>query len=125
MAPSSDLRATLQDELLPRMTLADGAPSTGLVLASDACIPPTREEVALLAGYAAEQNLMAALGLIAQRVGQGLSHATILLLLVAPAARLLNEQWDTEERTFAEVMEGLKVLQHVADALRPSVAPTP
>jgi UTP:GlnB (protein PII) uridylyltransferase len=120
---NAELRSTLQAQLLPRLVLAHGAPSTSLTMSLDERTPPTAEEVALLAQLAAEQDLVAALRLVASLVDQGMSQASVLLLLVAPAARLLNQQWSEEERAFAEVMDALKIIQHVADTLRPPPPP--
>ena len=97
---------------------------TGLVVSSDARTPPTADEVALLAHLAAAQDLLGALKLVASLVSEGVSRASVLLLLVDPAARLLHHEWAAQQRAFPEVMEALKVVQHVADALRPSPPPS-
>lgn len=73
---------------------------TGLVVSSDARTPPTADEVALLAHLAAAQDLLGALKLVASLVSEGVSRASVLLLLVAPAARLLHHEWAAQQRAF-------------------------
>jgi len=122
----ANLQATLQAQLLPRLVMAHGAPSMALTMSSDSRTPPTADEVASLAHFAANDDLLGALQLICSLVSHGMSQASVLLLLVAPAAQLLNEQWCSEQRTFAEVMTGLEVIRQVAESLQrraPSTEP--
>jgi len=117
---SDDLLAVIQEQVLPQLALAHGARDGAPGDAADERTPPTDNEVALLATLAVEQGLVGALGLVASLLRQGLSIESVLLLLVAPAAQLLSEQWLTEVRTFTEVLAGLDVLKQVAEALKVS-----
>jgi methanogenic corrinoid protein MtbC1 len=56
-------------------------------------------------------------------VRQGVSVGTVLLHLVAPAARKLGDDWLDDLRSFAEVNLGLVTLQEVVHVLGPSFAP--
>lgn len=114
----ANLQATLQAQLLPRLVMAHGAPSMALTMSSDSRTPPTADEVASLAHFAANDDLLGALQLICSLVSHGMSQASVLLLLVAPAAQFLSEQWSSEQRTFAEVMNGLEVIRQVAESLQ-------
>ena len=58
--------------------------------------------------------MLGALTLIDTVIRSGMSRESVLLLLIAPAARYLNDQWLSEERSFGEVMDGLKLIQEIA-----------
>lgn len=119
--PSPDLVAATCEEILPRITLAHAASAP---VAADARMPPTEEEVAQLAELVVEHDLEGAVALVTSMVGQGLSLDSVLLLLVAPAARLLGDGWNAEHRPFTDVMGGLEILQEVAAILTTSSAST-
>ncbi len=112
-----DLLTTIHDEILPRLALASFDP-VGAQTCADRRLPPDVEEVAELSRIAASQDLPGALSFIEEKVRQGLSIGTVLLHLVAPAARKLGDDWLDELRTFAEVTLGLATLQEVVHALR-------
>jgi hypothetical protein len=57
--------------------------------------------------------------------GQGTPIASILLMLVAPAARLVRESWLCERSTFLEATAALRVLRELIDELRAGATPTP
>jgi MerR family transcriptional regulator, light-induced transcriptional regulator len=126
---SEELLATIQQQLLPPLVIAH-AHARGRSgddrddFPSDARLPPTEDEVALLADMAVEQDLLRALGLVATMLGRGLSMESLLLLLIAPAARLLCQEWMAERRPFTDVMAGLDVIQKLATRLRTAGAPT-
>jgi methanogenic corrinoid protein MtbC1 len=86
-------------------------------------LPPTADEVFEFARIAACHDLTGALGSVEVLCRQGLSLEQILLDLVAPAARLLGEQWQDDLRSFTEVSAGLGTLQQVVHILGPSFAP--
>jgi hypothetical protein len=71
---------------------------------------------------AAEQDLEGALDLVASMVREGLSLDSVLLLLLAPAARLLGDGWQAEQRPFTDVMAGLDILREVALTLMSSLS---
>eukprot|EP00752_Nemacystus_decipiens_P000166 g166.t1 len=53
---------------------------------------------------------------------RGASLERLYIDLLAPAARLLGEQWSDDRRSFADVTVGLSRLQHMLRALSPAFA---
>lgn len=119
----SDLLATLESEIIPRLMLAHRAAPFSPTLCADSRLPPTPDEVFEFARIAACHDLQGALSFIERLCRQGLALEVALLELVAPAARLLGEQWQTDLRSFTEVCAGLGTLQQVVHILGPSFAP--
>lgn len=113
LAESRELSSTFEEQLLPRLLLAQSSPS----LALDAEEPPTDEEIERLADIAARRDQAEALRLVSEILARRASRETVLLMLIAPAARLLGDQCTADERSFAEVMDGLRLLQDVAGGL--------
>jgi methanogenic corrinoid protein MtbC1 len=88
----------------------------------DARLPPTEEEVAEFAQISVEQNLSRALEFVEAIGREGISLEAVLLQLVAPAARLLGDQWLSDVRTFTDVTFGLATIHQVVNVLGPSFA---
>lgn len=119
----ADLLATLESEIIPRLMLAHRADPFSPTLCADSRLPPTDGEVFEFARIAACHDLQGALAFVERLCRQGLALEVVLLELVAPAARLLGEQWQTDLRSFTEVCAGLGTLQQVVHILGPSFAP--
>jgi methanogenic corrinoid protein MtbC1 len=115
--------ATVETEIIPRLVLAHRADPLSPALCPESRLPPTAGEVAEFARIATRHDLAAALAFVETLCRQGLSLEEILLELVAPAARLLGEQWESDQRSFTEVSGGLGTLQQVVHVLGPSFAP--
>jgi methanogenic corrinoid protein MtbC1 len=118
-----ELLATIHEKIIPQLILAhinpaelDSCPNTRL--------PPTPEEVAEFSQIAVDNDLQAALLFIESMADDGLSVDVILLDLVAPAARLLGDEWLDDRRDFTEVTLGLNLLHRVVHVLGPSVVPS-
>lgn len=119
-----DLLETIESQIIPRLVLAHCAETQNQPVCSEARLPPNEIEVEEFARIAACEDLPSALAYVEQLCRQGLSLESVLLDLLAPAARLLGEQWQSDLRTFTEVTVGLGVLQQVVHVLGPSFAPT-
>jgi methanogenic corrinoid protein MtbC1 len=119
----ADLLATIQEQIIPRLVLAHFDDPVAAEACPDTRLPPDVEEVAAFSRIAAAQDLPRALSFIEVMVRQGVSIGTILLHLVAPAARKLGDDWLDDLRSFAEVSLGLGTLQEVVHILGPSFAP--
>lgn len=119
----SELLATIEAELIPRLMLAHRADPFSHALCADSRLPPTTAEVFEFARIAACHDLPSALSFVEALCRQGLALEAVLLELVAPAARLLGEQWQADLRSFTEVCAGLGTLQQVVHILGPSFAP--
>lgn len=112
-----DLGASaIHEQLVARLMLAHSS-STALVTPSDSRTPPTHAEVSLLAQTAIEGDVQRGHDLVASMVRQGMSVESVLLFLLAPAARSLSEGWNDEQSPFAEVMAALEVIEQVATTL--------
>jgi methanogenic corrinoid protein MtbC1 len=114
---SADLLATIHEQIIPQLVLAHAAQSSN---PADARLPPTQDEVRELARIAVEGDLACALEFVGSIADQGVSEEAVLLLLVAPAARLLGDQWLAEVCTFTQVTAGLDVIHQVIRLLRSS-----
>ena len=73
---------------------------------------------------AVREDLEGALLFVEDMADDGLSLDTILLDLVAPAARLLGDEWLDDRRNFTEVTFGLNTLHRVVHVLGPTATPT-
>jgi methanogenic corrinoid protein MtbC1 len=121
---ASDLMETIEAEVIPRLLLAHRVEPRSNGRCAEARLPPTEDEVGEFARIAACHDLPGALAFVELLCRQGLSLEMVLLHLVAPAARLLGEQWKADLRSFTEVSAGLGTLQQVVHVLGPSFAPT-
>ncbi len=121
--PPTDLLATIEAEIIPRLMLAHRTDPISPALCSDSRLPPTTEEIYEFAKRAACHDLAGCLGFVEAICREGVSLEVVLLELVAPAARLLGEHWKLDLRTFTEVSAGLGTLQQVLHILGPSFAP--
>jgi methanogenic corrinoid protein MtbC1 len=119
-----DLLQTIHEQIIPRLVLAHCPEPMTPAVCADSRLPPTPIEVEEFARIAACEDLSSALGFIESICRQGLSLEAALLDLIAPAARLLGEQWKDDSRTFTEVTSALGVLQQVVHVLGPTFAPT-
>ncbi len=121
-APSAELLSTVHEELVPRLVLAHSLEQPG---PADERTPPTQEEVAELARIALGGDGREALRFVMSVEGQGISRGSVLLLLVAPAARMVRDLWLSEQSTFTEVTAALGVLHGIVNELRSCAVPTP
>ena len=118
----ADLLATIHEQIIPQLVLAHTSEPGAGTSCPDARLPPTPGEVEALCCLAVEQDLLASLAIIEAMVGDGLTIETVLLELIAPAARKLGDDWLEDLRTFTEVTVGLGTLQEVIHILGPSFA---
>jgi MerR family transcriptional regulator, light-induced transcriptional regulator len=119
-----NLLEVIESEIIPRLMMVHRADPLRLPTCPDSRLPPSSEEIAKLARIAIRHDLPGALHFIEQLCLGGLSLEAVLLELVGPAARLLGEQWQSDQRSFTEVSAGLGTLQQVVHVLGPSFAPS-
>lgn len=113
VAAERDLLETIESEVIPRLAMVyrnDEAPCTAC---PDTRPPPTTDEIFEFAHIAACQDLVDALAFIEKMCRDGLAIESLLLDLVAPAARVLGEQWAADLRSFSEVSAGLCTLNEL------------
>lgn len=121
-APAKDLIDTIEREVIPRLVLAHRSPEPVMGVC-EARGPPTDAEIVDFSRIAVAQDLDAALAKVDGFARDGLGLESILMDLVAPTARLLGENWQTDLYTFSDVTAGLGLLQKLVQVLGPSFAP--
>ncbi len=118
-----ELLATIHEKIIPQLVMAHvGEQVASEPECPDLRPPPTPEEVAAFAALAVREDVTGALGFVETLASQGVSLEAVLLHLIAPAARLLGDDWNDDLRTFSEVTVGLGTLQQVVHVLGPSFA---
>lgn len=120
---SDDLVDTVTNHIIPRLLLAHRMDARELDRVPDTRRPPTVEEIAALAEVAVDQDLQAAMKLVEVRLHEGLSLETLLLDWIAAAARLLGDQWLSDDKSFAQVTLGLGTLHRMLATLRHRLRP--
>lgn len=118
-----DLFATIQDDIIPRLMLAHASELPREEPCADSRVPPTAEEIEAFARTSVDGDVNDLLSFVERLCAEGLTVESILLDLVAAAARLLGDQWLADDRPFTEVTAGLCTLQKVVHILGPSFAP--
>jgi MerR family transcriptional regulator, light-induced transcriptional regulator len=115
------LVGTIENDIIPRLLRTTRDPSSPQTFAlagqarKDAAARTLAQQV--LQGGATAR---AAADYIDELRGQGLSLETIYLDVMAPAARLLGQQWEDDTLDFTEVTVGLWRLQQLMYALSPA-----
>lgn len=112
MAREQSLSTLIESEIIPRLMLAHAA-ATPLIAspAGDAAI--TAAEAEALAALALQVEADAVLSHIEAILARGVSVDTVMVDLLAPAARLLGEYWEGDRCAFVDVTMGLWRLQEV------------
>jgi methanogenic corrinoid protein MtbC1 len=114
-AGQHNMAALITDEIIPRLIAAHRPCSAGQDLQA-ASNPSGLDPVALAdAAVATDAGGLQAIagGLLAR----GVSLETLLLELVAPAARILGERWEDDTSDFVEVTLGLWRMQELVHSL--------
>lgn len=116
------LLATVHERLVPALVTAHWTEARAFEDCAEGRAPPTESEVADLARLALNQDMPGALAFVESLLKRGLSLEVTLLHLISPAARLLGEQWQTDETSWAEVTVGLGTLQQLVHVFGPAFA---
>ena len=119
----SDLLSTIHEQIIPQLMLAHCTDEPLAEPCVDGRVPPTDAEIAKLANIAVEQDLATSLKFVDQILRAGVSLDIVLLKLVAPAARLLGDEWLDDRRSFTEVTLGLAIMQEVVHVLGATSGP--
>lgn len=120
---SADLVETVTNHIVPRLMLAHrmDAPAQEPFAVDDD--PPTLEEVAKLAELAVTQDLRGAMALVDTKLREGASIEWVLLDLITAAARMLGDQWLSDDRSFADVTLGSGTLHRLLATIRHRASP--
>jgi MerR family transcriptional regulator, light-induced transcriptional regulator len=114
-----DLSLLLENLVIPRLIAARDAAPPKLSLVPDSAVaaarPPaiTAEAVADFADLAVAGEATALLDFADRLLAQGHSVECLYVDLLAPAARLLGENWEEDRRDFVEVTMGLWRIQEI------------
>lgn len=103
------LRSVLETQIIPRLTLAH---REGMAAELPSAAPrPRAGDIAAFAARCAAGDRAGAARIIDALRADGLEQDSVLIDLIAPAARLLGQQWEDDRLGFTEVTLGL-VLMH-------------
>lgn len=114
---AKDLGEIIAGEIVPRLRLRHGSQSMRTV----SCTTPAVQlssEVADFADLVVKQEPEVAGAYIKQLMRRGLDIETVLLHLLAPAARRLGQLWEADEIGFVDVTIGTSRLQTLLHQLR-------
>lgn len=120
---SSDLVETVANHIVPRLLLAHRMDARDAEPLIEARKPPSAEDVASLAALAVAQDVAGAMRQAEVRLRAGTPLESLLLDWIAAAARLLGDQWLSDERSFSEVTLGLGTLHRMLATLRHRLGP--
>lgn len=109
------LRSVLESQIIPRLTLAH---REGRAPERPSASPrPQADDIAAFAGRCAAGDRSGAARLVEALRADGLGQDSVLIDLVAPAARLLGQQWEDDRLSFSEVTLGLVLMHEVIHSL--------
>ena len=109
---AQSLSTLIESEIIPRLMIAHAGDTAGVPLpGGDAAILPG--EVEALAPLALQIEADALLGHVEAILARGVEFDTVMVDLLAPAARLLGEFWEDDRCDFVDVTMGLWRLQEV------------
>ena len=121
---SRSLSTLIESEIIPRLMVAHAAdlqaPAMTEVEAGAAIDP---DEVAALAPMALLVDADALLAHVEAILARGVSVDTVLVDLLAPAARLLGEYWEDDRCDFIDVTMGLWRLQEILHEIAAPASP--
>lgn len=120
---SSDLVETVANHIVPRLLLAHRMDVRDAERRVEAPKPPSAEDIASLVVLAVAQDIAAAMRQAEVRLRSGMTLESLLLDWIAAAARLLGDQWMSDERSFSEVTLGLGTLHRMLATLRHRLGP--
>jgi methanogenic corrinoid protein MtbC1 len=120
---SSDLVETVANHIVPRLLLAHRMDVRDAERQAEARKPPSAEDIASLVVLAVAQDVAAAMRQAEIRLRSGMTLESLLLDWIAAAARLLGDQWLSDERSFSEVTLGLGTLHRMLATLRHRLGP--
>jgi hypothetical protein len=123
-ALTPDLVSTIHEFVLPQLMLAQASQALAVSSRGEARTPPTGAEIQKLASLVLDGDLAGAHSFVTSLVHEGMSPQSALLLLVAPAARMLQADWLAEDCTFAEVAAALGLIHQLVSALAQSPVST-
>ncbi len=117
------LQLTIEQLVIPRLVMAHCAETYAESECPEARSMPIEEQVVELAAIAVSQDHEAALQFVEAIARSGVSTEAVMLDLIAPAARLLGEDWMDDRRDFTEVTLGLGALHRLVAVFAPAAAP--
>jgi methanogenic corrinoid protein MtbC1 len=116
----SELLSAIEEHVIPRLSIAHNLPRTHLDGRHQSLHAlPNSEDVQRLTRLATDSDLQGSIGMALTMIGSGLPLETIFLQLIAPAARVLGQEWEDDLRSFAEVTVGLGTLHELVHTLAP------
>lgn len=119
--PARALNHLIEREVIPRLLVAHAPPPAAVGRPHCDCI--TDAEVATFAPLALQVEADELLEHVEALIARGVSRETLLVDLLAPAARLLGQFWEEDRCDFVDVTMGLWRLQEVVHEIFGRAAP--
>lgn len=116
----TELAKLIEGEVIPRLVLAHSRDSVLLSDQPSNVMPPEAEDVADFARLLVHQDPAEAAAYVDAMRERGVELDTLLLDIMAPAARLLGDWWVADLCDFADVTIGLSRLQVMLRDLSPA-----
>lgn len=113
------LNSMIEAEIIPRLLLAHRLAPVPTFDPLES-VTPTSKQVAEITDIVLTKDVTAALAYVGSLRTRGASLESLLLELLAPAARRLGELWDSDVCDFTQVTVGLSRLQQVLRELSPA-----
>jgi methanogenic corrinoid protein MtbC1 len=107
---------TLEADVIPRLALTRGRPSSGVAAGAGGANIPTAEDVVEFTRVVLASDVAGACIYVEKMQARGTSLETVYLGLLAPTARYLGHLWDTDQCDFTQVTVALALLQQVMRA---------
>lgn len=108
------LARLIEAEIVPRLMLAHRAPEPrGVAIEDLSRVMPARHDVAEFTQLLVEQDATTLAAYLDSLRARGMARETLLLQMLAPAARRLGELWEEDLADFTQVTVGLGRLQQL------------
>ncbi len=112
------IASLIEGEIIPRLLMAHRRDLEGADMRpTSAPSSVTKRDIALLAELALDQEAATLVNHVSGIIRRGVSAEAVLVNYLAPASRLLGEQWDNDDITFIDVTMAVWRLQEVVHDL--------
>jgi MerR family transcriptional regulator, light-induced transcriptional regulator len=111
---------TIEADIIPRLVRNHRVAPAAPLPAGSAAPLPTPLEVEAFVGYVLDDDLASFDGMINRLRERGMSIDNLYLGLLAPAARMLGEMWESDRVMFSDVTVAVGQLQRIMRGLSPA-----
>lgn len=119
------LARMVESEIIPRLLVNCRTASPLEACGNPNWVRPDRKDVDMLASSAIREDASQLLAQVESQLARGISPESMMLDVLAPAARLLGEWWEQDACDFMEVTMGLWRLQEVVHEISGRIGALP